>query len=118
MSIGKNTTVNTTKKQTTLTSFIKHIQSPQPTHNLKQAISNLSPPKVEQTLNKANMEPEKKCKDITSLHSNQCTGITKANNTSNQMHAELSQIAPVGTCTGITPLLTSNSYRHNYSDYL
>ena len=56
------------------------------------------------------MEPEKKCKDITSLHSNQCTGITKANNTSNQAHAELSQIAPIGTCAGITPLLTSNSF--------
>ena len=57
------------------------------------------------------MEPEKKCNDITSLHYNQCTGITKVNNTSNPTHAELSQIVPVGTSTGITPLLlTSNSF--------
>ena len=56
------------------------------------------------------MEPEKKCKDITSLHPNQCTGITKVNNTNNPTHAELSQTVPVGTCTGITPLLTSTSF--------
>ena len=72
-------TSSTSKKQTTLTSYIRqtHNKSPNPTTQLKKRdISNLSPPDIEPNQTKANMNTEEHQKDITSMPLKQCTGIT------------------------------------------
>ena len=78
MSICKPSTSNTSKKQTTLTSYIRQTynKSPNPTTQLKCDISNLSPPETEPNQKKANMNTEEHRKDITSISPKQCTGIT------------------------------------------
>ena len=78
MSICKLSTTNTSEKQTTLTSYIRQTnnKSPHPTAQLKHDISNLiwNPTKRRPIWTQENQ------KDITSIPSKQCTGITTTSN--------------------------------------
>ena len=94
MSICKALTSSTSKKQTTLTSYIKqtYVKSPNPTIQLKKCdISNLSPPDIEPHQKKANMNTEEHQKDITSMPLKQHTGITTSfkENTSRPQEQEM-----------------------------